>query len=226
MKARWEDFLAAAITVTVSLSVPLHRSAQAQILYGGLVGNVTDSTDAAVPGAKVTIHHAATGARREATTNEAGLYRFATIAPGTYTVTVQADGFRAFSRSGVEVPVNSVTRVDARLEVGEVTERITVEAGAATLQTERAEVRHEVDKATLENVPIPIGRNYQMLLGMLPGFTPPRNAHSVPANPTRSVRDSVNGTSDMNNNVRIDGTTSYNPNLPFFGRDYQYQYVG
>jgi lipopolysaccharide assembly outer membrane protein LptD (OstA) len=104
--------------------------------------------------------------------------------------------------------------VDARLEVGELTERITVEAGAATLQTERAEVRHEVDKATLENAPIPIGRNYQMLLGTLPGFTPPRNAHSVPANPTRSVRYSVNGTSDMNNNVRIDGTTSYNPNLP------------
>src|SRR5438128_592885 len=69
-------------------------------------------------------------------------------------------------------------------------------------------------KATIENLPIPVGRNYQMLLGTLPGFTPPQNAHSVPANPTRSVRYSVNGTSDQNNNVRIDGTTAYNPNLP------------
>jgi hypothetical protein len=188
--------------------------ARAQILYGGLVGNVTDASSAAVPGAKVSIQHVATGTARDATANEAGTYRFPTIPPGTYTVMVQASGFRAFRQSGVEVTVNNLTRVDARLEVGEVTEQVTVEASAVALQTDRSEVRHEVDKASLENVPIPIGRNYQMLLGTLPGFTPPRNAHSVPANPTRSVRYSVNGTSDMNNNVRIDGTTAYNPNLP------------
>ncbi len=186
----------------------------AQILYGGLVGNVTDTSDAVVPGAKVTILHIATGTSRDAVTTDAGLYRFPTIAPGQYTVTVVASGFRTFSQSNVEVAVNSTTRVDARLAVGDVSEQVTVEANAATLQADRAEVRHEVDKSTLENIPVPIGRNYQMLLGTLPGFSPPRNAHSVPANPTRSVRYSVNGTSDMNNNVRIDGTTSYNPNLP------------
>lgn len=204
----------AAIAIGALLTVLPFQAVRAQILYGGLVGNVTDSSDAAIPGAKVTINHVATGTTREATTNESGIFRFPTIPPGTYTVTVQTDGFRAFSQSGVEVAVNSLTRVDARLEIGEVTERVTVEAGAVRLQTDRAEVRHEVDKTTMENVPIPIGRNYQMLLGTLPGFTPPQNAHSVPANPTRSVRYSVNGTSDMNNNVRIDGTTSYNPNLP------------
>jgi hypothetical protein len=189
-------------------------SARAQILYGGLVGNVTDGSGAAIPSARITITHTATGAARETETNETGTYRFPTIAPGGYVVAVQANGFRAFRQSGVEVSVNSLTRVDATLEVGEVSEQVTVEASSVSLQTDRAEVRHEVDSKTLENVPIPIGRNYQMLLGTLPGFTPPRNAHSVPANPTRSVRYSVNGTSDQNNNVRIDGTTSYNPNLP------------
>ena len=187
---------------------------RAQILYGGMVGNVTDSTEAAIPNAKVTIQHLGTATSRDAIANESGIFRFPTIAPGTYTVTVQADGFRMFSQSGVEVTANNLTRVNARLEVGDVSERITVEASAVALQADRAEVRHEVDKRTLENIPVPIGRNYQMLLGTLPGFTPPQNAHSVPANPTRSVRYSVNGTSDMNNNVRIDGTTSYNPNLP------------
>ena len=189
-------------------------SAHAQILYGGLLGNVTDSTAAAIPGAKVTIRHTATGTSRDTTTNDVGTYRFPTIPPGTYILTIQASGFRTFSQAGVEVTVNNLTRADARLELGELTEQVTVEANAATLQTDRAEVRHEVDKTTLENLPIPIGRNYQMLLGTLPGFTPPQNAHSVPANPTRSVRYSVNGTSDQNNNVRIDGTTAYNPNLP------------
>jgi hypothetical protein len=193
--------------------LPIHP-ANAQILYGGLVGNVTDASGGAIPGAKVTIHHTATGTTRDTTTNETGTYRFPTIPPGVYTMSVQAAGFRAFRQSGIEVTVNNLTRADARLELGEVTEQVTVEGNAAPLQTDRAEVRHEVDKGTLENVPIPIGRNYQMLLGTLPGFTPPQNAHSVPANPTRSVRYSVNGTSDMNNNVRIDGATSYNPNLP------------
>lgn len=202
------------IAAMLALVPPSHQSANAQILYGGLVGNVTDSSSAAIPGAKVTINHVATGATRDALTNESGTYRFPTIPPGTYTLTVQANGFRAFSQSGIEVSVNNLTRVDTSLEIGEVNEQVTVSASAATLQTDRAEVRHEVDKKTLENVPIPIGRNYQMLLGTLPGFSPPQNAHSVPANPTRSVRYSVNGTSDMNNNVRIDGTTSYNPNLP------------
>jgi hypothetical protein len=188
--------------------------AAAQILYGGLVGNVTDASSAAVPSAKVTIVHAATGASRETETNETGTYRFPTIAPGLYTVTVQATGFRSFKRADVEVTVNNLTRVEAQLQVGDVGEQITVEGNAPSLQTDRAEVRHEVTTKTLENVPIPIGRNYQMLLGTLPGFSPPQNAHSVPANPTRSVRYSVNGTSDQNNNVRIDGTTAYNPNLP------------
>ncbi len=188
--------------------------ARGQILYGGLVGNVTDGSGAAIPGAKVSIKSLATGTARETAVNETGTYRFATITPGTYTVSVEATGFRVFNQSGVDVKVNNLTRVDARLEVGEVSEQVTVEANTVALQTDRAEVRHEVDSKTLENVPIPVGRNYQMLLGTLPGFTPPRNAHSVPANPTRSVRYSVNGTSDQNNNVRIDGTTSYNPNLP------------
>lgn len=190
------------------------HSANAQILYGGLVGNVTDQSGGAAPGARVTIQHTATETTRETTTNESGVYRFATIAPGMYSVRVQASGFRAFSQTGVEVTANNLTRVDTHLEIGEVTEQVTVEASGVALQTDRAEVRHELARASLENVPIPVGRNYQMLLGTLPGFTPPQNAHSVPANPTRSVRYSVNGTSDMNNNVRIDGTTSYNPNLP------------
>lgn len=200
--------------ISIALVLLFSRAIYGQILYGGLVGNVTDQSGSAVPGAKVTINHVDTGTTREATTNESGTYRFPTITPGTYSVRVRADGFRTFSQSGAEVTANSVTRIDTRLEIGEVTEQVTVEASAVALQTDRAEVRHDIGKASLENTPIPIGRNYQMLLGTLPGFTPPQNAHSVPANPTRSVRYSVNGTSDMNNNVRIDGTTSYNPNLP------------
>ncbi|MEZ5366079.1 MAG: carboxypeptidase regulatory-like domain-containing protein [Bryobacterales bacterium] len=198
----------------VLVSGPAARQAAAQILYGGLVGNVTDESGASIPGASVTATNDQTGAVRTVQTTAEGVYRIPTLAPGKYTVRIEADGFRAYEERGAEVSVNNLTRIDVGLQLGQVSEQVTVEATAVTLQTDRAEVRHEVDATTLENVPIPVGRNYQMLLGTLPGFTPPRNAHSVPANPTRSVRYSVNGTSDMNNNVRIDGVTAYNPNLP------------
>ncbi len=112
------------------------------------------------------------------------------------------------------VSQNNATRVNARLEVGQLTEVVTVEATAATLQTDRAEVRQEVTEKTLRNVPVPLGRNYQMLFVTLPGFSPPQNAHSVPTNPSRAVRFSVNGTSRSNNNTRIDGASSTNIWVP------------
>ncbi len=209
------SFLAVALGTAFLVLYGLNATpAAAQILYGGVVGNVTDESAASIPAANVVATNEQTGATRTTQTTADGVYRIPTLAAGTYTISIQSDGFRSFEQTGVVVSVNSLTRTDVRLTVGQVTEQVTVEASAVTLQTDRAEVRHEVDKTSLENVPIPLGRNYQMLLGTLPGFTPPRNAHSVPANPTRSVRYSVNGTSDMNNNVRIDGVTAYNPNLP------------
>ena len=91
---------------------------------------------------------------------------------------------------------------------------MTVEASAATLQTDRAEVRQEVTEKTLRNVPLPLARNYQMMFVTVPGFSPPQNAHSVPTNPSRAVRFSVNGTSRSNNNTRIDGASSTNIWVP------------
>lgn len=188
--------------------------ASAQILYGGLLGNVTDKSDAAVSLAEITITNEQTGAIRTVSASDTGVFQFATLTPGTYTVGIKSNGFRPYLRRGVIVAANSTARVDVALELGAVSDQITVEASALTLQTEGAEVRREVDKATLESAPIPLGRNYQSLLGTLPGFSPPQNAHSFPANPSRGLRFSVNGTSDQSNNIRIDGASSYNPNLP------------
>ena len=198
----------------MALVVPLGSDRlRAQILYGTLVGNVTDGTGAVIPGAQVTITNEGTAVTREGEANAAGAYQFPTLATGTYRVEVRSDGFSTFTTTGVAVGVNNVTRVDVELQIGEVTEVVEVSAAVAQLQTDRAEVRAEVGTKELQNVPVPLGRNYQMLLQTLPGFSPPRNAHSVPANPTRAVRYSVNGTTEQTNNVRIDGASSYNPNL-------------
>ena len=203
----------AALAMIGLVMFPGGERLSAQILYGTLLGNVTDGTGAVIPGAEITITNEGTGATREGSSNASGAYSFSTVATGSYRVEVRSAGFSTATTTGVPVAVNDVTRIDVALQVGEVTEVIEVTATAAQLQTDRAEVRTEVGTETLQNVPVPLGRNYQMLLQTVPGISPPANAHSVPANPTRAVRYTVNGAAENSNNVRIDGASSYNPNL-------------
>jgi hypothetical protein len=123
---------------------------------------------------------------------------------------VTKTGFRPVKRSGVNVSINNITRIDAVLEVGGIAETVDVSASATVLQTDRAEVRAEITTRTLSNLPVPPGRNYQGLFVLIPGFTPPENRHSVPGNPSRALIFSVNGTSGQSNNTRIDGASSSN----------------
>lgn len=197
--------------VLLSLTPPC---AYGQIIQGSMTGLVTDPTGAAVPDAQVTIMNTATGHQRNAKTNAAGQFNFPTLNPGAFDVTVTKEGFRAFVKQGVVVTINTVTRVNVTLQLGRVAEQITVSAEAATLQTDRAEVRGEVTAKQMENLPVPLGRNYQMLVATLPGISQPENAHSVPSNPSRAIRFNVNGTSRSNNNTRIDGASQTNVWLP------------
>lgn len=199
--------------VAVLLAVCIQPAA-AQILYGSLTGNVTDPSGAAVVGATVTITQTETNQTRTTTTNEAGIYSFPTIPGGTYELKVSAQGFRTLVRKDIAISTNTASRIDAQLELGAVTESIQVTGEAGLLQTDRAEVRRELPTVTLLNTPIPPGRNYQQLFNLLPGFTPPRNAHSVPSNPSRALQFEVNGTVAASNNVRLDGATQYNIWLP------------
>src|SRR5882672_5075230 len=186
----------------------------AQVLYGSIVGNVIDESGGATPGATVTIRHRETGASRDSVTDSAGFYRFPNVQSGTYTVTVTLTGFRSFSRSDIPVTLNTATRVDAALQVGELSEMVTVAASSPLLQTERAEVRAELKEREFVNLPVSLNRNYQNLFRVLPGFTPPAEAHSVPSNPSRALVFNVNGASKSSNNTRIDGVSTTNVWLP------------
>jgi len=206
--------LAAWLCFAFVLTSLLSSSVDAQVLYGSMVGNVKDNNDAAVSGATVKITNKATNQTRETLTNSEGGYSFATVQTGVYEITVGKQGFKTFTRSNVEVTLNNITRSDISLEVGHVSETISVTADAALLQTDRAEVRAELTSQTLQNLPIPAGRNYQNLFRTLPGINPPQNAHSIPTNPSRALEYNVNGTSRSSNNVRIDGASQYNIFLP------------
>jgi hypothetical protein len=192
----------------------LTASYYSQILHGSLTGIVRDSSGASIPGVSVLLKNSETGQTRASTTDETGTFSFATLLPGSYEITLTKAGFKVQTEQGLNVAINTVTRADATLQVGAVGESVTIEASVATLQTDRAEVRAEVTSKELLNVPVPPGRNYQGLFVTIPGFSPPRNAHSVPANPSRALQFNVNGTSSSSNNTRIDGASSTNVWLP------------
>jgi hypothetical protein len=192
----------------------LSVSADAQTLFGGIVGTATDASNAAVPQAMVTITNKGTGQQRQATTNDVGQFNFVAVVPGTYEVRISKEGFRTVSEQNAAVAPNNVTRVDLTLPVGSVSEAVTVEASSAVLQTDSATVKNEITARDLLNVPVPVGRNYQNLLVTIPGFSPPTNAHSVPTNPSRALQMNVNGAPAASVNVRIDGASSQQPWLP------------
>ena len=205
-------FTVGCIAALILLAGP--ASLAAQVLYGSMVGNITDSTGGAVPGATVTITHSETGASHEAVADANGTYRFSTVQPGTYTMTVKLTGFRTFTRENVPVTLNNITRVDAAMQVGQLSENVTVSADTPMLQTDRAEVRSELKARELVNLPVSLNRNYQYMFRVLPGFTPPAEAHSVPSNPSRALVFNVNGASRSSNNIRIDGVSTTNIWLP------------
>ena len=188
--------------------------ASAQVLYGSLVGTVSDGTGAVVPGASVSAVNTATGLELTSSTGADGLFRIVNVQVGAYDVTITSDGFRAHTSSNVPVTANEVSRVDVELVLGQVTEQVTVEASAAQLQTEKADTRSEITQEAITNFPLPNFRNYQSLVNLVPGATPARFQNSILDTPARSLSTNVNGTNRNNNVTRIDGAASINVWLP------------
>src|SRR6266699_2791247 len=158
--------------------------ASAQVLYGSIVGNVVDQNGSAIPGAAVIATNQNTGVAASTTTNGVGEYNFVTLQAGTFTIKVAVAGFKTFERRDLVVEANNITRTDVKLQVGSMEQSVTVSGEAPVLQTDRAETRANVTSVELENLPVPLGRNYQQLYRTLPGVAPPFNSHSIPTNPS------------------------------------------
>jgi hypothetical protein len=196
-----------AVLVAAGSLVFAFLSAQlpAQTLYGTLVGNITDPSGLPVVGATVRAENPGTGLARETKTNERGGFNFSDLPPGSYDMTVRAESFAPVTTTGLQVSANAVTRADAQLQLPTVAEAVTVEASAVRLQTDRAEVRSEIDTTQVNHLPVSGVRNYTALLGLVPGVSPPAPAHTLAANPQESLVASVGGQTDERNDTRIDG---------------------
>ncbi len=202
------------VNLTIVMILAAVQSVQAQVLYGTLVGRVEDQSGAVLPGAKVTVTNKDTGQQREATTDESGAYAFRDLQTGVYELKVAQSGFKSYTKEGLSVILNNVARADVRMEVGAAAESVTITATAPLLQTDRADVNAQLDKAQVTSLPIGAGRNFQQLYKLIPGAAPPAEAHSDAGNPQRSLVTNFNGVSHSNNNTRLDGATVSYPWLP------------
>ena len=183
--------------------------ARAQAVYGSLVGNVTDTSGGAIPGATVTATQTQTNLRREVVTNESGAYSIPNIPSGTYEVVVTVAGFQTFTARDVTV-TNRDVRVDARLGLGTLEEALTVTATAAILQTENAAVQHIADSEQLQTLPTS-GRAFQSFMTLMPGVADPNYQQSGGINnPGRTMSLTINGQPSTNTVVRLDGITATN----------------
>jgi len=120
-------------------------SASAQTTAGQFTGRITDPSGAVIAGATVLATNAATGATRETVSNELGIYTVPLLEPGQYTLTIKKPGFRTIERGGLVLHVNQIARMDFVMELGPVTESISVTADLPLLQAAEASLKATVD---------------------------------------------------------------------------------
>ncbi|HWY44907.1 MAG TPA: TonB-dependent receptor [Candidatus Sulfotelmatobacter sp.] len=200
--ALWSFTVALLFTIIlVGTSAPL----AAQAVNATVVGTVSDSSGAAVANAKVTITETNTNISHTTQTNESGNYVFPDLPPGTYRVTAELAGFKRASRAGIDVVVNTTSRIDLDLQAGDVTQTIIVEAETPILQTERADTGRKLETVLTENMPLGTNRNFQNLLNLVPGTTRATFQHSQFFNASSSLQTEVNGQLRQGNNYQIEG---------------------
>ncbi len=180
--------------------------ALAQTGTSRITGTVVDSAGAVVPGASVTALNEATGIAQTQTTTDAGLFSFASLPVGTYTITVEKTGFKTSKLTGHALEVNTPLEVNVALATGEVSEVVTVQAGAEQLQTANATIGNVVEHKAIEQLPLN-GRNPLNLIAYEPGVVQ-RSQGGVGSGV------SVNGSRDRAFNVTIDGIDANESSAP------------
>src|SRR5262245_15215507 len=191
----------------LSLALLLAVSAFAQNT-GSLSGSVQDPNGGALADAKVTASEPTRGFQLETKTNSEGVFSFSTVPPGTYTVTVEATGFKKTVKSGIVLSIADRQSTGViRLEVGglENTVEVTADAAQLLVKTESGEISQTINGDQVKNLAIN-GRNYLDLVKLTPGVISTVNAQT--AGPGGFGNIYINGTRGIMHNLTIDGATN------------------
>src|SRR3989338_3623854 len=170
-KLRWFHRRAAACKSLLLPAIVLLLSAStamAQLTTGTIAGAVTDQSGAAIPGAKVTAKNTETGIARETVTGPTGRYEFPSLPGGAYEVTATSQGFQTSVRSGITLSLGQNAVINHSLQVGEVTQSVTVTGEAPLIETTSATVSQLVDERAVETLPLN-NRDLTQLAVLQPG---------------------------------------------------------
>ena len=174
-----------------------------------IVGTITDSSGAVAPNVSITVVSKDTGLTRTTTSNQGGNYVVPLLPVGNYSVTAEATGFKKKTVAGIVAEVSQEPRVDIVLEVGAITESVTVDAAANLLQTESAVVGQVVDNRYTTQIPLN-GRDFSQLLLLSPGTTTrPGGFDLSVGSATGSLGSGIAiGGRDNQNNFTLDGASN------------------
>jgi hypothetical protein len=179
----------------------------AQSDRGTITGTVSDPAGAVVANASIQTRHVETGTVYEGASSDTGNFTVAQLPVGTYEVTVSVQGFKKYIRTGLQVGVAQIVRVDIPLEVGATSEAVTVSAEASLLKTESGELSHTVNLGQLTELPLFVVtagiRNPYRMLDLIPG------AYSA-----GDIR--INGVPANSAAYRVEGQDATNGTLPSF----------
>src|SRR6266853_1075863 len=180
--------------------------ANGQFVRGTLQGVATDEQDAVVASATVTLKNLATNESRIVQTDSKGEYLFPSLLPGKYSISANAQGFKTRVISEVELQVNQTARIDLKLPVGEVSERVEVMSSPVLLKTDTSEIGHVVTNKQIVELPLN-GRDYLQLARLIPSATPSRAGATLAL---KGVNRSVNvsGARDTSVGFLLDGVDS------------------
>ncbi len=145
------------VLATAALCLLFVSGAYAQSDRGTITGTVVDPDGAVVPGASVVAENPENGARYETVTTQTGNYTLAQVPVGTYNLNVELTGFGRFRQEGIRIFVGQTARIDAKLQVGNLTEEVNVVADASMLDTQSAEISSSVTSENLNSLPLNFG---------------------------------------------------------------------
>src|SRR5437868_3579233 len=164
---------------------------------GAFTGTVTDPTGSAVPNATIVATHRETNIETKAVTTDTGVYRMPYLPLGTYRITASAPGFKTSDVENLTLRVAQTLTVDFKLDVGVVTDKITVSAEAAQLESSTAEVGHYVSTAEFESWPIPVSDGHRQIQSFI--------FRSLPGATGSEFEGSINGGQYYSHEILIEG---------------------
>lgn len=208
-------FLSILLLIGAVIQTPVYAQLTAQ-----LTGVIRDASGAIIPAAAVTVVNEGTGIKWDAKANQAGIYTVPLLQPGSYRVSVQAQGFRAVSRTGVQLDVAQTAAMDFTLDVGAASESITVTDSAPLLDSGSNAIGGLVTSEKVEDLPL-LGRNSNALVMLVPGVRATRQTTVNPVLESHYQFFSINGSRPNQNQFMLDGGN--NTNLTFNGPEYSPQ---